>query len=396
MGRDFYAILGIPRDADEQQIKKGYRKMAVRWHPDKHSGAEQADAETKFKETAEAYEVLSNPDTRAAYDRYGEDGLRAGASSGGGGSGGGHASFMRGGPGVKVVFSRSDSDAVFRQFFSTGDPFAGFGFGDDDFVRRFQHMSSMGTPTRGGRGFAGRDGAPNFVLPGRDGAPRAGWFGRRRSRDKPREDEAIQWLPSQTTVKLTGLTSDALNGVVGVVEGFDGDRCRYNVRLPDPDHGEGAGGSIVALKPVNVRQVINGATAIGTSQEALNGRFASQTVYDTSTARYVMVGLSAQGRPLALKAENVKLPVGTRVNVENVKSRPELNSQAGLIVDVDDERYTVQLIDGEQVRLRFGAVIALHGHQRAQEFEDPRHEKRSAGQASSPFGSAPPDDEYSA
>lgn len=60
MGKDYYAILQIPRDATTEDVKKGYRKQAMKWHPDKHSGkdeSERAAAEAKFKDAAEAYEV---------------------------------------------------------------------------------------------------------------------------------------------------------------------------------------------------------------------------------------------------------------------------------------------------------------------------------------------------
>ena len=81
MGKDFYAILGVSKGASDDEIKKGYRKQAVKWHPDKHSSkgdAEKAEAEEKFKDAAMAYEVLSDKDKRAVYDRYGEEGLKAG------------------------------------------------------------------------------------------------------------------------------------------------------------------------------------------------------------------------------------------------------------------------------------------------------------------------------
>lgn len=60
--RDYYEILGIPRDADDKKIKSAYRKLARKWHPDLHSGAEKERAEEKFKEINEAYEVLSDPE----------------------------------------------------------------------------------------------------------------------------------------------------------------------------------------------------------------------------------------------------------------------------------------------------------------------------------------------
>ena len=73
MGKDFYAILGVEKNASEDDIKKAYRRMALRFHPDKNK---EPDAEEKFKEIAEAYEVLSDPDKRAAFDRYGESGAQ--------------------------------------------------------------------------------------------------------------------------------------------------------------------------------------------------------------------------------------------------------------------------------------------------------------------------------
>jgi molecular chaperone DnaJ len=74
--RDYYDVLGVPRDADEATIKKAFRRLARELHPDVNSHDPQA--EEKFKEAAEAYEVLSDPERRATYDRYGHEGLRSG------------------------------------------------------------------------------------------------------------------------------------------------------------------------------------------------------------------------------------------------------------------------------------------------------------------------------
>jgi molecular chaperone DnaJ len=73
---DFYVLLGIPRDASEAEIKKAYRKLAMEYHPDRNPTAQ---AEARFKEITEAYEVLRDPPKRAAYDRYGKAGVGAGA-----------------------------------------------------------------------------------------------------------------------------------------------------------------------------------------------------------------------------------------------------------------------------------------------------------------------------
>ncbi len=77
---DFYATLGVQRDASDDDIKKAYRKLAMQFHPDRNNGSK--DAEERFKEITEAYDVLRDANKRAAYDRYGEAGLR-GAGFGG-------------------------------------------------------------------------------------------------------------------------------------------------------------------------------------------------------------------------------------------------------------------------------------------------------------------------
>lgn len=73
MAKDYYKILGIPKTAKDDEVKKAYRKMALRYHPDKNKTI---GAEEKFKEVAEAYEVLSDKKKRDIYDKYGEEGLK--------------------------------------------------------------------------------------------------------------------------------------------------------------------------------------------------------------------------------------------------------------------------------------------------------------------------------
>ena len=106
--RDYYEVLGVDKNADEKTIKSAYRKKAIQYHPDKNPGDK--EAEEKFKEAAEAYDVLSNPEKRAKYDQFGHNMGPQGFSGGGGG-------FHAGG------FSMED---IFSQF---GDIFGG-GFGN--------------------------------------------------------------------------------------------------------------------------------------------------------------------------------------------------------------------------------------------------------------------------
>lgn len=82
--RDYYEILGLPRDASGADIKKSYRRLAMKYHPDRNK--DDADTEKKFKEAKEAYEVLKDSDKRATYDRFGHEGLQSGSPGGGFGS----------------------------------------------------------------------------------------------------------------------------------------------------------------------------------------------------------------------------------------------------------------------------------------------------------------------
>ncbi|TRY74912.1 hypothetical protein TCAL_00519 [Tigriopus californicus] len=116
MGKDFYKVLGLAKGASEDEIKKAYRKLALKYHPDKNKSA---NAEERFKEIAEAYEVLSDKKKREIFDQYGEEGLKGNMGSGGGM--GGHT----GGTNFSYTF-HGDPRATFAEFFGTSNPFESF------------------------------------------------------------------------------------------------------------------------------------------------------------------------------------------------------------------------------------------------------------------------------
>src|SRR6187200_1299806 len=119
MPRDYYEILGVSRDASEEDIKKAYRKLAREYHPDRNPGDKQA--ETRFKEVQDAYDVLSDKTKRAQYDRFG---FSQGPRGGPGGPGGFHFDFGAGGPGGAQV-DPTEAAELFRQFFGGGAGAAG-------------------------------------------------------------------------------------------------------------------------------------------------------------------------------------------------------------------------------------------------------------------------------
>ena len=129
--RDYYEVLGVDKNASEDEIKKAYRKLAIKYHPDKNPGDK--DAEAKFKEAAEAYDVLHDPEKRKQYDQFGFDGP---AGMGGSGGFGGGASM--------------DMDDIFSMFgdiFGGHGGFSGFsGFGGG--ARSRQHAQFRGSDLR--------------------------------------------------------------------------------------------------------------------------------------------------------------------------------------------------------------------------------------------------------
>lgn len=129
----YYDVLGVAKSATTEEIKKAYKRAAIKWHPDKNLDNKE-EAEKKFKEISEAYQVLSDPDKRNIYDVYGKEGL----SQGGGSAGG--ASFN---------FNFMSANDLFKQFF--GDDFNIFGSTgfDDPFFSNSSRMAH-------GKGNAGR------------------------------------------------------------------------------------------------------------------------------------------------------------------------------------------------------------------------------------------------
>lgn len=127
MGVDYYKLLQVDRNAKDDDLKKAYRKLAMKWHPDKNPNNKK-EAEAKFKQISEAYDVLSDSNKRAVYDQYGEDGLKGqmppphdSHASGSGGS----RNFSP--DDFPYQFNHRTPDDIFAEFFGDRNPFGGMG-----------------------------------------------------------------------------------------------------------------------------------------------------------------------------------------------------------------------------------------------------------------------------
>lgn len=138
MGKDYYKVLGIAKGASDDEIKKAYRKMALKFHPDKNKDP---GAENKFKEIAEAYDVLSDSKKKELYDKFGEEGLKGDGAGPGAGPGGGAFHYTFQGDPMRMFQQAFGGNGMFTEFafggggdgpellFGGGDNLFGFPFG---------------------------------------------------------------------------------------------------------------------------------------------------------------------------------------------------------------------------------------------------------------------------
>ncbi|GJM23282.1 MAG: molecular chaperone DnaJ [Planctomycetota bacterium] len=249
--QDYYEVLGVARDASEAEIKKAYRRLALKWHPDRNQGEEHEAAEARFKQISEAYEVLGHADTRAKYDRFGENWKHGqevppGAGGGADGFGGGAQSMSR--EEFEQMFGGAGGSGGFSDFFREA-------FGDD--MRRDFGGASGASQQHARYRFRGADvqaelrlpvseallgGKRSFQLPGRSACPSCGGTGELKGHVCPacagigqvRRMRSVELaIPKQlrahSTLRLRGL------GEPGAGDGEAGDLL-LELSLVDDDH----------------------------------------------------------------------------------------------------------------------------------------------------------------
>mmetsp|Transcript_60776 Transcript_60776/g.195822 ORF Transcript_60776/g.195822 Transcript_60776/m.195822 type:complete len:352 (-) Transcript_60776:110-1165(-) len=340
---DYYKVLGVERGASDTEIAKAYKKLALKYHPDKNPDNKEA-AEENFKVITEAYEVLHDPEKRKAYDQFG----RAGLQGGPGGAGG--------------VHSFQQADEIFKAFFGGNDPFSMFFGGEDEDGGMFGRGGPGGPRVifRGGPGGSG--GMPGGMpgpffdfggmggMGGVGGMPGPGMGGKGRGRQAP--PTPAHAMPNGTSVVVRDLAkAQEHNGKTGQIAGWDGAKGRYEVEL----EGEGT----LSLKPSNLTQRCRVQVTGIESQPELNGQ--TGDIFNFSDGRY-MVKLKAKmpsGRDtVGLQPANVILSEGVRVITQGL-SNEQFNGQMAQIVGIDlaAQRYTVQCQSGKQIKIKFDNVL---------------------------------------
>lgn len=318
---DYYKVLGLSKSASDSEIKKAYRKLAIKYHPDKNPDNREK-AEEQFKKVSEAYQVLSDSEKRQKYDQFG----KAGLDGGGGGNpfGGGGGGF-------------ADPNDIFAAFFGGQDPF----------------QSMFG----GGGGMGGMGGFPGGIRFEMGGQPGMGGFqsmgghpGMRRQQQNPHRVNAFNVIPAKTQVIVKNLTgASQWNGCNGEVDGYDRQKERYHIKLE--------AGECISLKAKNIVQIVNNCRLINIESKPEWNRKACKVIdYNASKDRYHVK--FREGQVASLSCENVVLPKDTRVCVTGLKNDGALNGKWGKIFEVDaaNAKYVVQVGTQKHIKLKFGNV----------------------------------------
>ena len=363
---DYYQILGCNRDADDAALKKAYRKLAVKWHPDKNPDNDEATK--NFQKVSEAYATLSDTEKRKMYDAYGLDGVRAAEAgadvpSGGGGGGGGGGmhggfpgGFSRGGGGGGVHhMSPEEAQFFFSQAFGGSDPFGGM-FGSS--------MGGGGQSVRFSTSMGGGGGDPFASLLGGSGMGQSmrmmhgggggGMAQQRRSVSHAVRREEYGVISAGTIVSLKDLSSKPeYNGDRGVIRKYDAQKKRYLVELEDSESGE-----TLSVKPENLLQHVHVKLHDIQSQPELNGKTGTVITWCQAKERY-NIYVASMKKVFGLKPGNVVLSNGIVARVHGLESRPELNGQWGTVKGWVEEsnKYDVQISSNQIIRVKMENMI---------------------------------------
>jgi curved DNA-binding protein CbpA len=306
---DYYKILGISKNASSAEIKKAYRKLAIKYHPDKNK--ENKDkAEEKFKEISEAYDVLSDDEKRRNYDQFGKAGLNN-----------------------NPHMSQQHAQEMFSTFFGGQDPFNMFF--NDDFGPGFQININGNAFNLGGN--------PGFRTSNHSNFRRQNSF-----RNNPDENTPFDKISYDKQVLIFGLVNNPeLNNTTGTIKSFNKEKNRYNVKTEDY--------KLVALKPDNIKEIINFKATNLHSQKNLNGKIGQVIGMDHTTNRYRVI---LDNNMISLKQENIIVNQGHCVKLQGIISQPYLNNRTVKIKDFDlnSNKYIVQISESKLIKVKLDNI----------------------------------------
>eukprot|EP00425_Heterocapsa_triquetra_P022488 CAMPEP_0195154266 /NCGR_PEP_ID=MMETSP0448-20130528/183565_1 /TAXON_ID=66468 /ORGANISM="Heterocapsa triquestra, Strain CCMP 448" /LENGTH=519 /DNA_ID=CAMNT_0040193039 /DNA_START=93 /DNA_END=1653 /DNA_ORIENTATION=+ len=367
---DYYKVLGLERGATDAEIGKAYKKLALKYHPDKNKDK---DAEEVFKKVSEAYSTLSDAEKRKLYDQFGKD--RPSADMAGGAPGATlsdaekrklydqcgkdrpSADMAGGAPGGAGFgggcnLSPEDAQTIFQMFFGGGLPGGMSMRGGGQGPTRMVFMN--GSPGAGGFGMPGAAGMDDpmdvdglgGLLGGMGGMSMGGAVPSHPARRR-RRNAAPYVIPSGTPVIIRGLEkAKENNGKIARVLRFDEQRGRYDVQL------EKEAATVLALRPQSLTQQTSVEVAGLGNKPELNGKTGEVYSYDEAAGRYLVL-LQNPPTAVSLRRGNCLLRPGTPVVLEGL-SKQRLNGQMAQIVSVDRPaaRYVVRCQSGSEIKVK--------------------------------------------
>lgn len=298
---NYYDVLGIKKVADEKEIKKSYRKLAGKWHPDRFQNSkEKQKAEEKFKRIGEAYSVLSDSKKKETYDKFGKEALKGGMPDG---------------------FSFGNANDIFRMFFEEEGGFP------------FDNL--FGSIPSGGR----RSGIPgNFSFNfGPDISNNSGYssFNHLGMQFKPKKNIPSPLKPG-TEVILHNLSNRKYAGIFGRIKSFNGERFVIDVSRSNVSQDE------ISIKPFSVSQIIPNVHTHSLNSSTLNNKIVICQGYQNGFERIRCKFEDGSNR--FIRPKNLIFPNSTLVRLDKLNDN-RVNNQWGRIIGwlPDRERYEVKL-----------------------------------------------------
>mmetsp|Transcript_5429 Transcript_5429/g.14672 ORF Transcript_5429/g.14672 Transcript_5429/m.14672 type:complete len:365 (-) Transcript_5429:318-1412(-) len=353
---DYYKVLGLDRGASEAEIGKAYKKLALKYHPDKNKDT---NAEETFKKISEAYSTLSDGEKRKMYDQFGKDGANGSGGMPGGFGGGGGLSAEQANDIFRMVFGAGGMPGGMGGMGGMGG--AGGGSGPQRMTFQMGGDGMGGMPGVGGMGgmpggmdigslLGGMMGGGMGPMGGMGGMSGMGGAGPSRPRrQRPSPPHA---LPIGTSVTIRGLAqAKEHNGKMGKVLRFDEQKGRYDVELAKES------GTVLSLRPQSLTQQTS-VEVVGLENKAeLNGRTGDVFKYDEDAGRYTVL-LQSPAVAVSLQRANCMLQQGTPVTLTGL-SKLQFNGQMAQIVDVDRSaaRYVVRCQSGSEIKVKYENVL---------------------------------------